>query len=115
MKIHVLFLHTCIYEPPHVKTNKIECAPSEDSDQPGHLPSLTRVFAVRMKKAWVLSYPMSAQRRPESSLGAHVSMLVCHEADYVVTISGKNCQLHVFNRLKSKTVQKHLSNIFFLL
>ena len=39
------------------------CAPSEDSDQPGHLPSLIRVFAVRMKKAWVLSYPLSAQRR----------------------------------------------------
>ena len=40
-----------------------ECAPSEDSDQPGHPPSLIRVFAVRMKKAWVLSYPLSAQRR----------------------------------------------------
>ena len=39
------------------------CAPSEDSDQPGHLPSLIRVFAVRTKKAWVLSYPLSAQRR----------------------------------------------------
>ena len=38
------------------------CAPSEDSDQPGHPPSLIRVFAVRMKKAWVLSYPSSAQR-----------------------------------------------------
>ena len=24
-----------------------ECAPSEDSDQPGHPPSLIRVFAVR--------------------------------------------------------------------
>ena len=32
--------------------------PSEDSDQPGHLPSLIRVFAVRMKKDWVLSYPL---------------------------------------------------------
>ena len=32
-------------------------APSEDSDQFGHPPSLIRVFAVRMKKAWVLSYP----------------------------------------------------------
>ena len=39
------------------------CASNEDSDQPGHPPSLRRVFAVRMKKAWVLSYPMSAQRR----------------------------------------------------
>ena len=35
------------------------CAPSEDSDQPWHPPSLIRVFAVRMKKAWVLSYPLS--------------------------------------------------------
>ena len=35
------------------------CAPGEDPDQ----PSLTRVFAVRMKKPWVLSYPLSAQRR----------------------------------------------------
>ena len=32
-------------------------------DQPRHPPSLIRVFAVRMKKAWVLSYPLSAQRR----------------------------------------------------
>ena len=40
-----------------------ECAPSEDSDHPGHPPSLIRVFTVRMKKAWVLSYQLSAQRR----------------------------------------------------
>ena len=37
------------------------CVPSKD--QPGHPPSLIRVFAVHMKKAWVLSYPLSAQRR----------------------------------------------------
>ena len=57
------------------------CAPSEDSDQPGHPPSLIRVFAVRMKKHWVLSYALSAARSlirlggcpgwSESSLGAH--------------------------------------------
>ena len=40
-----------------------DCAPSEDSDQPGHPPSLIRVFTVCMKKTWVLSYPFSAQRR----------------------------------------------------
>ena len=51
------------FEPPHDKTNRMACAPREDSDQPGHPPSLTRVFAVRMKKAWVLSYPLNAQRR----------------------------------------------------
>ena len=40
-----------------------DCAPSEDSDQPGHPPSLIRVFIVCMKKAWILSYPLSAQQR----------------------------------------------------
>ena len=34
-----------LYEPSHDKTNKIACAPCEDSDQPGHPPSLIRVFA----------------------------------------------------------------------
>ena len=37
------------FEPRHVKTT--------------NPPSLISVFAVRMKKAWVLSYPLSAQRR----------------------------------------------------
>ena len=40
-----------------------EQAPSEDSDLPGHPPTLIRVFVVCTKKAWVLSYPLSAQRR----------------------------------------------------
>ena len=44
-------------------TNRMTCAPSEDSDQPGHPPSLIKVFAVRMKKRWVLSYPLSAHQR----------------------------------------------------
>ena len=57
-----------------------DCVPSEDSDQPGHSPSLIRVFAVCMKKSWVPCYPLNAQRRlislggfpgwSESSLGA---------------------------------------------
>ena len=34
-------------EPPREKNQQSECAPSEDSDQPGHPPSLIRVFAVR--------------------------------------------------------------------
>ena len=68
-------------EPVHDKTNNMACVPSKDSDQPGYPPSLIRVFAVRMKKAWVLSYPLSTQRRlirmgrcpgwSESLLGTH--------------------------------------------
>ena len=58
--INHFFLHST-YESPHDKTKKMAYAPSEDSDEPGHPPSLIRVFAVRMKKAWVLSYPLNAQ------------------------------------------------------
>ena len=49
-----------LYEPPHDKTNKMACGVRPAK---GHPPSLIRVFSVRMKKAWVLSYPLSAQQR----------------------------------------------------
>ena len=74
------------FEPQHDKTNKMAYAPSEDSDQPGYPPSLIRVFAVRMKKAWTLSYTFSTQRKlirlggcpgwSESSLRAYVISMV---------------------------------------
>ena len=51
------------FEPLHDKTNKMACAPSEDSDQLGHSHILIRVFTVCSKKASVLSYPLRAQRR----------------------------------------------------
>ena len=51
------------FEPHRDKTNKMACAASDDSDQPGHPPSLKRVFAIRLKKAWILSYLLRAQRR----------------------------------------------------
>ena len=53
--------HSFPNELQHDKTNKMACAPSEDSDQPGHSPSLINVFTVSMKKHLVLSYPLSAQ------------------------------------------------------
>ena len=41
---------TQTFEPPHDKINKMACARSEDSDQPGHPLSLVRVLAVRTRK-----------------------------------------------------------------
>ena len=42
-------------------------------------------FAVRMKKPWALSYPLSAQRRlwSESSLGTHSFCWFCHVVVHV--------------------------------
>ena len=42
-----LFLSFIIIWATSWENQQNECAPSEDSDQPVHLPSLVRVFAVR--------------------------------------------------------------------
>ena len=42
------------FEPEQDKTNRMTCAPSKESDQPGTLPSLIRVSAVRLKKVGFL-------------------------------------------------------------
>ena len=93
---HLLFTFpwASLSEPWRCKNQQNECAPSEDSDQPGHPPSLVRVFAVRMKKTWVLSYPLSAQRRlirlggcpgwSESLLGTQSLCWFCHVAAHLV-------------------------------
>ena len=96
-----MFVYTCILDiwvrvymrhdmtkPATWQNQQNGCAPSKDSDQPGHSPSLIRVFAVRMKKHQVLSYALSTQRRlirldgcpgwSESSLGAHSFCWFCH-------------------------------------
>ena len=48
--------------PPHDKTNKMTFVPSEDSDQPGHLPSLIRVFAVRSMGSLGPNFASGGQR-----------------------------------------------------
>ena len=49
ISIVFVFSRLVLFGPPRDKTNKMTCAPSEDSDQPRHPPSLIRVFAVRLK------------------------------------------------------------------
>ena len=51
------------FEPPHDETNKTTFAPSEDSDQPGHAPSLIRVFAVRSMGSLRLNVASGGQGR----------------------------------------------------
>ena len=50
------------YVLPHDKTNKMTVHPAKTQISLDIHP-VWSVFAVRMKKAWVLSYPLSAQRR----------------------------------------------------
>ena len=60
--VYVLMNQTFENEPHRDKTNKMACAPSEDSDHPGHPPSLIRVVSVRWKKARIFRYSLSTQR-----------------------------------------------------
>ena len=73
------------------------CASSEDSDQPGHPPSLIRIFAVRMKKHWDLSHPLSSLGRLWSDwAGAQADLCLrwsfywfCHEVAHMSYIMRK--------------------------
>ena len=79
-------------EPPHDKTNKMTCAPSEDSEQPGHLPNLIRVFAMRSMGSLGPKISSCEQRRlirlgvcpgySESSMGAHFAGFVVRRLKY---------------------------------
>ena len=74
-----------IKEPEHDKTNKMIYVPSKDLNP----PSLISVFAVRMKKLWVLSYPLSAQWRLWSDwVDAQADLVfagrTCHFVGFVV-------------------------------
>ena len=55
--LYVTELFTKIIEPQHNKTNKITCAPSDDSDQPVYPLCVIRDFTVHLKKHWVFGYP----------------------------------------------------------
>ena len=71
------------FEPSHDKTNTMTYTPREDLDQPGHPPSLIRVFAERSMVSWRPNVSSCRQRRvirlggcpgwSESSLGAFLS------------------------------------------
>ena len=65
-----------------------DCAPSEDSDQHGHPPSLIRVFICARRIAKDPSFLHADSEDSESSLGAHAILLVLSWGGSHVT-SGK--------------------------
>ena len=85
------------------------------SDQPGHPPSLIRVFAVCMKEAWVLSYPFSTRRWSDwADAQAHLSLCwahmpfcwFCHEAAHL-WVSEHNFYMLLFIQAKLRTTAPH--------
>ena len=95
-----------------------DCAPSEDSNQPGHQPSLIRVFVVRMKKPWVLRYPLSSRKTlirlggcpswSESSLGADTFCWFC-------SVVAQNIPLECLRIHFQYNMTVHVNNFMLLL
>ena len=82
----------------HDKINKVTCAPSEDSDPTGLIPSRIRVFAVRFIGSLGPKLSSGGQRRPWSDWadaqadlslrGAHRSFCwFCHEVAQMIIIN----------------------------
>ena len=66
---------------------------AQRTDQPGHPPSLIRILAVRVKKPWVLSYPMNALQRLWSDWAdaqADLSLHWAHRTFWLWTDSKSN-------------------------
>ena len=115
-----VFLTGYINEPQHGKTNKMTCADSEYSDQSGHPPGLIRVFAVRKKKHWVLSYPLSAQRWlirlggcpgwSESSLGGQVTLLLlfCYGSNECCLLISGMFDVNYCSNFRTVCSQQHI-------
>ena len=78
-----------LYEPPNVKTYKTACAPSEDTDRPGHLPSLIRVFSCAQWVAKDLSF-LHADREDSDQTGGMPRLIrvfagpTCHFVGFVM-------------------------------
>ena len=65
-----------INDPQHNKTNKMTCAPSEDSDQPGRMSCLIRIFAVRIR--------IIGSFATYADLSLHWAGRTCHFVGYIV-------------------------------
>ena len=89
-----------IYEPPREKTHLLISAPNEDSNQPAHPCSLTRVFDIRLKKLCILVYPNCAQWRCWSDCAnaqADLNLRWAHRSEGTFSdVAAHMCSLFVY-------------------
>ena len=103
-RTHQIIVHAERGHLSHLMTKPTKC---EDSDQPGHLPSLISIFAVRMKKAWVLNYSFSTQRRLWSDwVDAHADLRLCwvHIIILLVLLCGGSFRIKTKNGVMAAVI-----------
>ena len=67
-------LFSISFQPQHDKPKNMTCAPSENSDQTGHPPSLIRVFAVRILFYFIQSQCLSSRCGTTIQLSTRVAI-----------------------------------------
>ena len=80
-------------------------------DQPGHPPSVIRVFAVRIKKAWALSYPI--ERTAKTDQTGRMPKLIWVFAGRIVILLvlswGGSVSFYVFYFLRIYSSKKNIN------
>ena len=103
------YLHIYVIWASAWQTYKMACAPSKDSDHPGHPPSLIRFFAVRSVGSW--GPKLFHADSEDSDQTGRVPMLIwvfggrtCHFVDFVMRwlVYDKRCII-----LKGKTIESN--------
>ena len=95
----IFWTHYSMLKPPSSNLSHHKTKPTKWHVCPvkTQMPSLIRVFTVHMKKVWILSYPLSKQRRLWSDLAdaqvdlglrwAHSHFVFCHVAAHFTVIT----------------------------
>ena len=105
-------------QPAHNKNNQKMCV-QRILRSDWHPPSLIRVFAVRMKKAWVLSYPLSAQLRlirledAQADLDLRLAHMpfcwFCHAVARMLTVGAKLISIYYKQAISAVLFQRQMS------
>ena len=80
-----MFMET-IYEPPHDKTNAMACAPSEDSDQPGH----------PWRELWSLAIYWAHSEDSNQTGCSHFVGFVMRRLNYALWRTAENCLITTY-------------------
>ena len=89
-----------------------DCVLSEYCDQTWQMPRLIGVFALRMKKAWALSYPLSAQRRLWSDWVGFVTRRLIYNVLLLLRCHGTG--IHILHLYRHNVFYLQLSHVLHL-
>ena len=100
--------------PPHDKTNKMTCAPSEVSDQPRHQPGQIRDFAVRsvIVTKWIKSCLLQCFGTFKMPILMFISVLVFRPEGQIWNPVRRDTRIYVRRILNAFSINKNSVEFF---